>query len=517
MSEQGFDQPTHLDLFSGIGGFSIAAERVGFRTIAFCEKEPYCQQVLKEKFGAVPIFTDIKHLTAVSMFDVLRIWRTIEAAGTSKPQKCIESACPSGNLLNSTESPDKECGTSSSEGEYLFGLKKETVRKIISLEEHGHLIMPRTPWNMPSEKGSSSENHTARSVVRFVLSQMEGQQSKRTIATTTIPSKSCGSVSDATMNGTNTTKQSQDYDRSIQLVTAGFPCQPYSCAGKRAGSKDDRALWPQIVRLLQEMASIGELPAWCLFENVPGIINLELDNVLSDLEGQGYETGTLIIPACAVDARHRRDRVWIVAHAVMRGSQKRRAENDGSMAGCSGQRETTSNDISTAAEPSQDVAHTNQGGIRRPRAQGNEGHASFCGEDAADTQGVRFQGERPTREQEPAAHDGAGLPVCGREDVSNPSMRLNSGIGAQRNQRELENGDGESHQQPCLWCPEPELGRVAYGVPNRAHRLRALGNAIVPQVAEVILKAIYQQIIAEGTLTPSQSQTAPAASAPVRG
>lgn len=428
MSEQGFDQPTHLDLFSGIGGFSIAAERVGFRTIAFCEKEPYCQQVLKEKFGARfkgekwprDIRQDIEQYVA----DSERLWE-LQSKGSKRDQ-----------------------------------------RRRISNSGGENAIQPKAclKWD-------------GRPLLHPDIFSLDGTQY-----------------------------------RGVTLITGGFPCQPFSCAGKRKGKADDRHLWPQMLRVIKEAQ-----PTYILAENVPGIINLELDNVLSDLEGQGYETGTLIIPACAVDARHRRDRVWIVAHAVMRGSQKRRAENDGSMAGCSGQRETTSNDISTAAEPSQDVAHTNQGGIRRPRAQGNEGHASFCGEDVADTQGVRFQGERPTREQEPAAHDGAGLPVCGREDVSNPSMRLNSGIGAQRNQRELENGDGESHQQPCLWCPEPELGRVAYGVPNRAHRLRALGNAIVPQVAEVILKAIYQQIIAEGTLTPSQSQTAPAASAPVRG
>lgn len=94
------------------------------------------------------------------------------------------------------------------------------------------------------------------------------------------------------------------------LVTGGFPCQPYSLAGKRRGSADDRALWPEMLRVIQESR-----PSWVLAENVYGIINMELDCVLSDLEAIGYATGTLVVPACAVDARHRRDRVWIVAHS----------------------------------------------------------------------------------------------------------------------------------------------------------------------------------------------------------
>ena len=92
------------------------------------------------------------------------------------------------------------------------------------------------------------------------------------------------------------------------ILTAGYPCQPFSLAGKRRGEKDDRHIWPEIFTIVQ-----AKRPRWCVFENVPGHINMGLDQVLSDLEGEGYAVQPFVVPACAVDAPHRRDRVWIIA------------------------------------------------------------------------------------------------------------------------------------------------------------------------------------------------------------
>jgi len=94
----------------------------------------------------------------------------------------------------------------------------------------------------------------------------------------------------------------------IGILTGGFPCQPFSCAGKRRGASDDRFLWPAMLGVVQRYK-----PTWIIGENVPGIIPMELDRVLSGLEGLEYTCQTLVIPACAVDARHRRDRVWVMA------------------------------------------------------------------------------------------------------------------------------------------------------------------------------------------------------------
>lgn len=95
----------------------------------------------------------------------------------------------------------------------------------------------------------------------------------------------------------------------VDVVCGGFPCQPTSVAGQRRGKADDRWLWPEMARVVAEIR-----PAWVLAENPPGIVGLELDGVLADLEGLAYAWEALVIPACAVAAPHLRERVWIVAH-----------------------------------------------------------------------------------------------------------------------------------------------------------------------------------------------------------
>jgi DNA-cytosine methyltransferase len=97
--------------------------------------------------------------------------------------------------------------------------------------------------------------------------------------------------------------------KNLDLLTGGFPCQPFSFAGKRRGNQDDRYLWPEMLRIIREAR-----PHWIVGENVAGIINLALDQVLLDLERESYTFQVFVIPACAVQAPHRRDRVWIVAY-----------------------------------------------------------------------------------------------------------------------------------------------------------------------------------------------------------
>ena len=106
--------------------------------------------------------------------------------------------------------------------------------------------------------------------------------------------------------------------RTVDLVSGGFPCQPFSQAGKRNGKDDDRYLWPQMLRVISELR-----PTWVLGENVPGIVNMALDTVLSDLENIGYSGQAFVIPACGVDAPHKRERVAIVAYSINGGSSVR--------------------------------------------------------------------------------------------------------------------------------------------------------------------------------------------------
>jgi len=161
------EKPTHLDLFSGIGGFALAAGWAGFETIGFCDNEPYAQAVLKKHWPNVPIHGDIK-----------------------------------------------------------------------------------------------------------------------------------------TLDGTAY--------RGVTLLTGGFPCQPYSSSGKQRGKDDDRHLWPEMLRVIQQAK-----PSWVIGENVVGIINMELEQVCIDLEACGYEVEPIIIPACGVDTPHRRNRVWIIGGGGM--------------------------------------------------------------------------------------------------------------------------------------------------------------------------------------------------------
>jgi DNA (cytosine-5)-methyltransferase 1 len=229
----------------------------------------------------------------------------------------------------------------------------------------------------------------------------------------------------------------------IDLVCGGFPCQPFSQAGKQRAEADDRYLWPA----MREVIACSR-PSWVIGENVAGIVALALDDVLADLEGLGYASRSLVIPACAVDAKHRRDRVWIVARDT-HGKSKPASAVDEEMAELRGA----------------DSDPDGQGLEGRDRSELPERQAEWPsrarGSSIAD----------PDREGPlPAAFPG----VCGRE----------ARTGARN----------EQFERPCGWEPEPNMGRVAHGVPRRVDRLRALGNAVVPQVVEEIGRAIMQQV-----------------------
>ena len=224
------------------------------------------------------------------------------------------------------------------------------------------------------------------------------------------------------------------------LVTAGFPCQPFSVAGKRQGERDDRYLWPETLTVIEAIK-----PHWVLLENVTGIINLALDTVLSDLEGADYSTETLIIPACAVNAWHRRDRIWIIAH--YEGEPNRRYKRKSS---------------------------------KRQIQQ------SRIGIEQTDVAFPKGRESRQQTEQERWEGSGRGS----QEDVTDTAGK---GLQRQWAEHKLREVSTEAEAAGCnWWTVEPELGRVAYGIPNRVDRLKCLGNAIVPQAAYEIIKVIKE-------------------------
>lgn len=287
-------KPKVLDLFSGIGGFSLGLKRAGFETIAFCEIEDYPVSILKKHWPDTPIFRDIRSLT-------------------------------------------------------------------------GEQILQKT--------------------------------------------------------------------NSVDVVCGGFPCQPFSVAGKRLGKKDNRHLWPEMLRLIQETR-----PTWIIAENVIGLIKLGLDDVLHGLENEGYTVEAFSIPACSVGAIHRRERLWIIAYTEHNGSPT----------------PTQSGGYATAIRNvAQRAVKTLQPErIRHPN-------------NVADTELAGLQ-RQPRSDNLP--RKGANAPRSSASD----RFQLSHAYG------------GGSIKLPT----EHPLRHTNDGVPDRVARLKALGNAVVPQIPEIIGRLI---------------------------
>lgn len=300
-----------LDLFSGIGGFSLGLERAGMQTIALCEIDPYCQKVLKKHWPDIPIFQDIKRLK-----------------GDDLPVK-----------------PDVVCG--------------------------------------------------------------------------------------------------------------GYPCQPFSVAGKQRGQEDDRHIWPEMYRIIKETR-----PEYVIAENVPGHINMGLDDVLSDLESEGYTPWPFVIPACALNARHRRDRIWIVGHTNLQGKPVKPLHDESEILPVMGHTQYHGSSTTEVKEKSGETGERSQEGENGTlQSEGTGGHKHD--ENVADSTGIGVQGRGTSGKPQPQPHDTT----------------------------ELSGSNGERAWQ-SFWEVEPPVGRVANGIPNRVDRLRCLGNSVVPQIPERIGRAI---------------------------
>lgn len=267
--------------------------------------------------------------------------------------------------------------------------------------------------------------------------------------------------------------------RTVDVISGGFPCQPFSVAGKRRGKEDDRYLWPEMLRVISELR-----PAWVVGENVAGIVNMALDQVYADLENEGYTVQAFIIPACAVDAPHRRDRCAIVAYADMSGRQKFNTPTITEKSGfhSRGTAENVAHNVGVRLW--EDCRQSTSDAERAEPAHRKEREPELCkagcrGGDVSDT---NHRSRSMWRDWElPAVEEIAG----GRTDhggrapeyVTGEWWAVEPGLG------------GMVDGFPC-WMDEPAIPRIATGVPDRSNRLKCLGNAVVPQQFYPIFQAI---------------------------
>ena len=282
---------------------------------------------------------------------------------------------------------------------------------------------------------------------------------------------------------TDVKELAHDPERNVpdcDILTAGYPCQPFSVAGKQKGTKDDRHIWPYILRIVAH-----KRPTWCVFENVHGHIALGLDQVLADLEAEGYSTRTFIVPACGVNAPHRRDRLWIVGNAQHDGSSTAKVGgvNEEDARGASqGQIQAKQSSGASGREDDVNVADTKgiiQNGIcgeaNQVSDRGNSRLELECGS-YRQFSGGSEQNVADTQSEQSTPDDNGGEQGA----VSEP-------------QQVQPRGSDSWGGRGCNWEIEPDVGRVAHGIPRRVDRLKGLGNAIVPQIAMNIGLAIKEE------------------------
>jgi DNA (cytosine-5)-methyltransferase 1 len=402
----------HLDLFSGIGGFALAAREVWgeeYENVLFCDNNKFCQSVLRKNFGKdIVIYDDIKNLHFDLEGGIIVTWEKNGIKNTANSHESIGE-----NIITATKknaSPIIKHTAEKNEKKTEPWCCQNTEIGAPAVEKQQETSSPLTTkriMGILKEKDTVSAEHIE------TLSKEDSQKNTKSCVGTAICQK-----------------ESTEYvhiKEKIDLLTAGVPCQPASQAGKRRGTADDRWLWPETFRIIREAQ-----PRFVILENVRGILTLEqgvvFKSLLSEMEDCGYETRAYIIPAVAVNAPHRRDRVWIVAR--------------------------NTNSIRRSGTEKVDTTET--------RVKTLDNTTGRCG-DAPDTES-RESGEQTEREW--------------RENFSRGSW----------NQNWIEVATELCGVDDGL--PAQMDGATLTKAGHRVERLKALGNAIVPHVATEIMRMI---------------------------
>jgi DNA (cytosine-5)-methyltransferase 1 len=241
----------------------------------------------------------------------------------------------------------------------------------------------------------------------------------------------------------------------VDLIAGGYPCQPFSTAGKRRGENDPRHLWPVMFNAIRNLR-----PRYALMENVRGHLSMGFGTVLGDLARIGFNAQWQVLPASAFGAPHRRDRVFIVAYP--NSQRPRRTQIDAT--------ETEQPPLANVARRGETLADTNNTRNRTPERD------------------LERQRQTGSTKRQHALHEFGGRGAI-----------LADTNGGRRKERKSEtqpfswfSGGGKRNDYATHWETEPDVGRLANGVPNRVDRLRGLGNAVVPQIAEFIGRLIIE-------------------------
>ena len=291
--------------------------------------------------------------------------------------------------------------------------------------------------------------------------------------------------------------------RTVDIISGGFPCQPFSVAGKQRGKEDDRYLWPEMVRVIKELR-----PTWIVGENVAGIVRMALPDILSELEACGYRTRTFLVPACAIGARHRRYRVAIVGYSehnglssaavaggveTTGGGEQERKETAGESPGTGGSgyskvmadsKSQTKGRLpirKKTEQPgfvgsSEDVQHADSAGCEKQHVATEsdeerfaswgcyEGNVCDATSEGLSSRSGKSVGGQGTQEQEPERPDsnvsdsndgGRDVRRNGKFSTAEEIERTGSNIGKRK----------KEHESREWWSTESILGRVVDGIP----------------------------------------------------
>ena len=275
---------------------------------------------------------------------------------------------------------------------------------------------------------------------------------------------------------------------AVDIIYGGFPCQPFSVAGKQKGKSDTRQLWPEFSRLVKEIR-----PRWVFAENVPGIINIAADDVCADLERLGYEVGIWNFEAAAVGANHRRARIAFIAHL---GDSELHGSFASSIRGISNKNDEwckKGTNISFELEGT--------GGRKNVETMAHSGRELYEGGVVEGQAGNEDRERNADITQRPSGassffpdSDSKRIESRGGECEElgwNTSSKRDSRRSAEPQLGRVDDGV-PAWLDRYWWRVEPDIPRTAKGVKDRVNRLKALGNAVVPAWAYLIFKGIVE-------------------------